>query len=299
MSFGAVTDDMAASGVTNNDSRPERLRGSTQLDDLGPRVASSIVLIALGLAVAVYGGPWIAGATGGAVVVMSYEWARMSEPRALPAAFAFCVLGTLGAVMAASWSHYSAAFVWMAVCGAGSALRRRSVSGVLETAGGVVYVGAPCVLFLLLRAHEPGGLKIILGLFSIVWAADAAAYFGGKLIGGPKLVPQLSPAKTWSGFASGAAAGMAAAMIFAVTIGGPVVRWCVIGFALALVGLLGDLFESLLKRRFGVKDASRVIPGHGGVLDRLDGLMATTVVTASTLALSPGLLPTLLGGGGR
>jgi phosphatidate cytidylyltransferase len=179
-----------------------------------------------------------------------------------------------------------------------SALRRRSLGGVLETAGGVLYIGTPCVLFLMLRAHEPGGLKIILALFAIVWAADAAAYFGGKLIGGPKLVPQLSPAKTWTGFASGAAAGMGAASIYAAVIGGPVAIWCAIGFVLALVGLLGDLFESLLKRRFGVKDASRVIPGHGGVLDRLDGLMAATVVTAAAIAVWPDLPMALFGGTG-
>jgi phosphatidate cytidylyltransferase len=289
---------MAALGVTSSNDRPDETQLPERLDDLGPRIASSVVLIALGLAVAVYGGPWIAGATGGAVVVMSYEWARMSEPRALRAAFAFCVIGTLGAVMAASWGHYTLAFIWMVACGAASALRRRSIGGVLETAGGVLYIGAPCVLFLSLRAQDPGGLKIILALFSIIWAADAAAYFGGKLIGGPKLIPQLSPAKTWAGFAAGALAGMGAAMIFATSIGGPVAAWCVIGFVVALVGLLGDLFESLLKRRFGVKDASRVIPGHGGVLDRLDGLMAATVLTATALACFPDGLPVLLGGVG-
>ncbi|MBT9445064.1 MAG: CDP-archaeol synthase [Hyphomonadaceae bacterium] len=289
---------MAASGVTNSEDRPEPSRLPSRLDDLGPRIASSIVLIVLGLTVAVHGGPWIAGATGGAAVVMSYEWARMSEPRALASAFVFCVIGALGAVMAASWGYYAHAFVWMAACGAGSALRRRSFSGVIETAGGIVYVGAPCVLFLALRAHDPGGLTIILGLFSIIWTADAAAYFGGKLIGGPKLVPQLSPAKTWSGFASGAAAGMAAAAVFGAAVGGALAPWCFVGFILALVGLLGDLFESLLKRRFGVKDASRIIPGHGGVLDRIDGLMAATVVTATVLTLSPDTLPALLGGVG-
>jgi phosphatidate cytidylyltransferase len=88
---------------------------------------------------------------------------------------------------------------------------------------------------------------------------------------------------------------MAAAAIFATVIQGPLEPWCLVGFVLALVGLLGDLFESLLKRRFGVKDASRLIPGHGGVLDRLDGLMAATVVAATALALSPDVLPMLLG----
>jgi phosphatidate cytidylyltransferase len=91
---------------------------------------------------------------------------------------------------------------------------------------------------------------------------------------------------------------MIAAIIFAVLIDGPIGAWWVIGFVLALVGLLGDLFESLLKRRFGVKDASRVIPGHGGVLDRLDGLMAATVLTAAAIAVFPSSVPVLFGGPG-
>lgn len=257
-------------------------------------MASALVLGVFGLAVTLVGGPWIAGATGAAVVIMSYEWTRMSEPNSLSAAFAFCVIGALGAVMAASWSQYPLAFAIMAGFGVASAVRRRTVAHALETAGGVIYIGAPCVLFLALRGHEPEGVKIILALFAIIWSADAAAYFGGKLIGGPKLVPNLSPAKTWSGFATGTLAGMAAAT-FANVIGGPMVLWALVGAALAFIGLCGDLFESLLKRRFGVKDASRVIPGHGGVLDRIDGLMAATVTTAGALALAPQFWLTLLG----
>lgn len=295
MNSNGANDGMAVLGVRNSVEAQTAHSPTPKLDDLGPRVASALVLAVAGLSVAVAGGPWIAGATGAAVVVMSYEWTRMSEPHSVRAAFAFCLVGALGAVMAASWGLYPLAFAWMTMCGAASALRRRTLANVLETAGGVIYVAAPCVLFLSLRAFQPGGLKIILGLFLIVWGADVAAYFGGKLIGGPKLVPNLSPAKTWSGFGAGTLAGMAAATGFAMVIGGPVVWWCAVGAVLAFIGLCGDLFESLLKRRFGVKDASRIIPGHGGVLDRIDGLMAATVVSAVALKLAPGLLPALLG----
>lgn len=280
--------------MTSNDAPPEKEQAS-RLDDLGPRVASGVVLAAIGLGVTSAGGPWIAGATGAAVVIMSYEWTRMSEPKSLSAAFAFCVLGALGAVMAASWGQYPLAFAIMAGFGVVSAIRRRTLVQALETAGGVFYIGAPCVLFLALREHEPAGATLIFALFAIIWSADAFAYFGGKLIGGPKLVPNLSPAKTWSGFAAGTLAGMVAAAAFGAWLGGPAATWAFVGAVLALIGLFGDLFESLLKRRFGVKDASRLIPGHGGVLDRIDGLMAATVTTSVVLALAPGIWPTLLG----
>lgn len=281
--------------MSSSEGAPRDPQAERRLDDLGPRVASGAVLAVFGLAVTIAGGPWIAGATGAAVVIMSYEWTRMSEPKSLSAAFAFCVVGALGAVMAASWGQYPLAFAIMVGCGIASATRRRGLAPALETAGGVIYIGAPCVLFLALREHQPDGALLILSLFAIIWSADAAAYFGGKLIGGPKLVPNLSPAKTWSGFASGTMAGMAAAAAVAVQIGGPAATWSFVGAVLALVGLFGDLFESLLKRRFGVKDASRVIPGHGGVLDRIDGLMAATVVTATVLAAAPGFWLVLLG----
>lgn len=290
-----ATGGSAVSGVTNREDASLRAATASRLDDLGPRVASGLVLAAFGLGVTIAGGPWIAGATGAAVVIMSYEWTRMSEPKSLSAAFAFCVIGALGAVMAASWGHYTLAFAVMAFFGIASAVRRRSLVQAIETAGGVFYIGAPCVLFLALRGHQPEGATLILALFAIIWSADAFAYFGGKLIGGPKLVPNLSPAKTWSGFASGTLAGMAAAAGFAAYIGGPPALWAFIGALLALIGLFGDLFESLVKRRFGVKDASRVIPGHGGVLDRIDGLMAATVTTAVALAVAPGLWLVLLG----
>jgi phosphatidate cytidylyltransferase len=175
-------------------------------------------------------------------------------------------------------------------------VRRRSLSGVLETAGGAIYVGAPAALFLWLRAREPGGFELIILLFASIWAADVAAYFAGRLIGGPKLMSWLSPQKTWAGLGAGIVCGTMAAAAAAVAFDAPVIVWGAAGAGLALVGLMGDLFESFLKRRFGVKDASHIIPGHGGVLDRLDGLMAATLFAAGLLGLSPGLLAALMGG---
>ena len=130
-----------------------------------------------------------------------------------------------------------------------------------------------------LRASPNYGLAAILWLFAVVWGADVAAYFAGRLIGGPKLWVRVSPGKTWSGAIVGALAGAACGLM----LGGGTNRidrlfW--LGLAAAIVSQLGDLFESALKRRFGVKDSSRLIPGHGGLMDRLDAFVAASLFAA-------------------
>lgn len=268
--------------------------------DLGARILSSLILIPAGLGAAWAGGPWLAAAAGAATVAMSYEWARMSESKALTPACLFALTGALGAVMFASWNRLDLGMIWLVLCGALSAVRRRSLSGVLETAGGLVYIGAPTAVFLWLRGRAPEGLETVLTLFAVIWSADVAAYFGGKMIGGPKIAEGLSPNKTWSGIVAGAlaggAAGVGCALIFKADPSFYPV-WFGIGLMLAFTGLMGDLFESFLKRRFGVKDASRIIPGHGGVLDRIDGLMAATLLVGAILAIWPGLSALLIGSG--
>jgi phosphatidate cytidylyltransferase len=297
---------IAAASVASGDPilrRPESAEahlGHGDWSDLGARIASGLVLAAAGLAAAWFGGPWLAGACGAAVVAMSYEWARMSEPEAIAPAFALALAGSLGAVMFASWLHLGYAAAWLAACAALSAARRRTLAGVLETAGGALYIGLPPSLFLWLRDRAPEGLETILALFAVIWAADIFAYFGGKLIGGPKVAEGLSPNKTWSGIIAGTIAGGLAGYgcghLFQV---GPDLRmaWLVVGGLIAITGLMGDLFESFLKRRFGVKDASRIIPGHGGVLDRIDSLMAATILAGAALAFGPEELSLLFGAG--
>lgn len=253
-----------------------------------------------GVSAAYFGGPWLAGACGAAVVAMSYEWARMSEPEATPAAFMFALAGSLGAVMFSSWQYLTYGFVWLVACAVLSATRRRSLTGVIETAGGAIYIGLPAALFVWLRDRAPEGLETILALFAIIWAADIFAYFGGKLIGGPKIGRGLSPNKTWSGIVSGVAAGAVVGWGCGTLFhAAPDYRmaWLAIGALIAFTGLMGDLFESFLKRRFGVKDASRLIPGHGGVLDRIDSLMAASLLVGAALAFGPRATALLFGSG--
>jgi phosphatidate cytidylyltransferase len=269
--------------------------------DLGPRIVSGLVLASGGLSAAWFGGPWLAAACAAAVVVMSYEWARMSEPDDVMPAYGFALAGSLGAVMFASWLMLGWGVAWLVACGLASALiRRRTLTGMLETAGGVIYVGLPVAIFLWLRDRAPEGLETILALFAIIWSADIFAYFGGKLIGGPKVAEGLSPKKTWSGIISGVVAGAIAGYACGVLYhAAPEFRlsWLAIGAMIAFTGLMGDLFESFLKRRFGVKDASRVIPGHGGVLDRIDGLMAASLLVGAALVFGPRATALLFGTG--
>jgi phosphatidate cytidylyltransferase len=212
----------------------------------------------------------------------------------------FVLAGSLGAVMFSSWQHLNYAVGWMAICAFASAARRRTLTGVIETAGGAIYIGLPAAVFLWLRDRAPEGLETILALFAIIWASDIFAYFGGKLVGGPKVAVGLSPNKTWSGIVAGTIAGAlvgyGCGYLFHVD-ASLRMAWLAIGAIIAFTGLMGDLFESFLKRRFGVKDASRLIPGHGGVLDRIDSLMAATLLVGAALAFGPSASSLLFGRG--
>ncbi|MFZ4122259.1 MAG: phosphatidate cytidylyltransferase [Caulobacterales bacterium] len=264
--------------------------------DLGPRVLSAAALIPAALWCAWAGGPWLAGATGAAVVIMSFEWARMSAPKRLGVSWALTFVGAFGGVVLASWGAMTWAWLWLFGWSLLSAVFAERGVGRLEQALGALYVGVPPALFLWLRSHDPGGVVVILGLFVIMWSADMAGYFAGRLIGGPRVAPAISPHKTWAGVLAGFFAGGLAGVGCGFAFGGPLLVWGTAGVTLAVVGLSGDLLESLVKRRFGVKDASRIIPGHGGMLDRLDGLITATLVTALALWAMPQLLILLLGG---
>lgn len=153
---------------------------------------------------------------------------------------------------------------------------------------GALYAGFPALSLIALR-DPPIGLWLVLFLFAVVWATDIAAYFSGRAIGGPKLWERVSPKKTWSGAIGGllaaALAGAAVAHFAGVPRLGPVL---LVAAGLSIASQAGDLLESALKRRFGVKDSGRIIPGHGGILDRVDGLVAAAVMAMIIAALHGG-----------
>jgi phosphatidate cytidylyltransferase len=155
-------------------------------------------------------------------------------------------------------------------------------------AAGVVYAGAMLVATLTLRADSAYGFAAIVAVFAVVWATDIAAYFIGRAVGGPKLMPRVSPSKTWSGAAGGTFAGVVAGIMIGKLFGlGNMLALGAVTLVLSVVSQAGDLLESAVKRHFKVKDSSGLIPGHGGLMDRLDGYV-TAVVAAAAIGVARG-----------
>lgn len=150
----------------------------------------------------------------------------------------------------------------------------------LWTMAGFVYAMVAAIASVLMRQDPGMGLVALLFVFFVVWASDIGGYFAGRAIGGAKLWPRVSPKKTWAGAIGGLLASMAVAACFGVFGVGRLLPLIAVGAGLAVVSQCGDLFESAVKRHFGVKDSSQIIPGHGGLMDRLDGFVAAIVVAA-------------------
>jgi phosphatidate cytidylyltransferase len=252
------------------------------LEDVWLRAASALVLVAAAVGALILGGPvfvlfWLFGA-----LAVHWEWQRLiGAPlpwfRLFGGGLALCAATALFRLgqseLAFLLLPLAAAFCAWA---AGPGFRRWA-------AAGVFYAGGLLMATIGLRAAPFFGSCAIGWLFAVVWGTDVCAYFGGRLIGGPKLWPRISPGKTWSGFAIGVFCG---AVLGAVTahlwpyVNAPI--WPVFGLGLAAAAMAqgGDLFESWVKRRFDVKDSSQLIPGHGGFMDRLDGFIAAAIFAA-------------------
>ncbi len=150
---------------------------------------------------------------------------------------------------------------------------------------GLIYAGVPAVSLIWLR-QQPDGFQLVIWTMGLVWATDILAYFAGRGIGGPKLWPAVSPNKTWAGLIGGMAGAAVFSALFGLVVGWPVPWWqlLLVGGLLALVAQGGDLFESWLKRRAGVKDSGKLLRSHGGIMDRVDGLVPVSVLVALWVA---------------
>jgi phosphatidate cytidylyltransferase len=255
------------------------------------RILSALVLAPLPIIAIWFGQPFLSILTVVAAVVMAWEWGRLCSGGATGRAASVLIGAVAISVLAASLSGFAAG-VLLASGGAvvvwRIALYDRANAPLWLTAGSL-WVALPCIILLWLAQSGSAGRGTLFWLFAVVWATDIGAYAVGRQIGGPLLAPRWSPRKTWAGLVGGvscaALAGWATAGVLGTTAVLPLV---LVSAGLAIVEQFGDLAESLAKRRFGVKDASGLIPGHGGLLDRLDGLLAVIPAVALLILFGGG-----------
>lgn len=257
-------------------SAPEKAGG--RRDGVLVRVLSAVVLAPLAIVFAYVGGwPFILFWTLAAIGVY-WEWSaeilQAARPLQIAGGVALVIAGGLALAGHPVWA--------IAAIGAGAAalavFRTREAAW---CAAGLLYAGVVLVGPMLLRRDPYYGALALFFLFAVVWMTDILAFYGGRTLGGPKLAPAVSPNKTWSGALVGAAGGTLAGVVIVLT-GSTMNPLAAAGLALlmSVVAQAGDLVESALKRRFGVKDSSRIIPGHGGLMDRLDGFLAAAGAAA-------------------
>jgi phosphatidate cytidylyltransferase len=257
-----------------------------------PRVASALVMAPVAILAA-----WLGGISFQLLIVlaggiMAWEWTRMCHRGALRrdgqilialVAAAIVVAVLAGPLPAIVLALADTVVIFILV-------RTEPQGEPAWTAAGALWITIPCILLVwLARMDGHAGHITVLWMFAVVWATDIGAYAAGRQIGGPRLAPRLSPRKTWSGLIGGivcaALVGWATARLLAISPGWPLV---LTSAALAIIEQFGDLAESTAKRRFNVKDSSGLIPGHGGLLDRLDGLLAVIPVVAIITLLDDG-----------
>ena len=248
--------------------------------DLALRAASAAVMVPVAIGAAVLGGwPFVVFWLIAALLVL-WEWAGLVARGARTRIVLAGGPGIVGATLALALGHVGA--------GLGIGLVGAALAALLAPAGrrlwggaGVAYAGAIVLAPVVLRADPAFGLTAILILFAVVWATDICAYFGGRLIGGPKLWPRVSPKKTWSGGIVGTLCGVGAALAVAGVARLPdLPAIALLAGLLSVASAAGDFGESAVKRRFDAKDASQLIPGHGGLMDRLDGFVVAVTLAA-------------------
>jgi phosphatidate cytidylyltransferase len=254
--------------------------------DLGVRTASAVVLVPVVLGAVWLGSFWFTGLIVALGILMATEWVRIAygnnKAQLLihEVAAASLIMGSLKLSLLALL--ILTVISWF--------LQRKDHFNIFKLLG-VFYIGLPILAFDVLRSDAAAGFLAVVWCMIIVWSADIMAYFFGRIIGGPKLAPRISPKKTWAGMFGGIAG--AALASWAVSYFGEINVWplALVAALFAILEQGGDIFESAFKRQFGVKDSGTLIPGHGGVLDRVDGLITVVTIAAIVGFLHNSLRP--------
>jgi phosphatidate cytidylyltransferase len=243
--------------------------------ELKLRIISAIVLAAVVLTATWVGG-WAFSLVAAVIApLVYYEWStitRLAEQNFKANAFGWLIVLLVAADIVVGGGELSMPLLCGGLVTAALLVLFGRVSWWFP--GGILYAGLSGISLAAIRGDNQAGFVATLFIFAVVWGTDILAYFVGRAIGGPKLAPRISPGKTWSGAIGGTVAGVAASGLLTLGVFSRLSLWTMaLAFLLSVASQVGDLFESFIKRRFGVKDSSHLIPGHGGVMDRVDGLV--------------------------
>ncbi len=258
---------------------------------LRARILSALVMLPAAVAAVIAGSPYFELLAMLAALAMAWEWARICNDGRLGLHGYLHLAIMVLAIAAAGLKSFDLSLVILATGSAAVlyAARVESVERASWAAAGVLAVGLPVVALIWIEGASGAGWQAVMWLFGAVWATDIGAYCFGRWIGGARMAPRISPGKTWAGLAGGAACAAAWSVLWGWHLEAPSLLWLgIAGILAALIAQAGDLGVSVVKRRFGVKDASGLIPGHGGVLDRVDGLMGSAPVLALALFAAEG-----------
>lgn len=281
MNFIAVNGDMA---------QPAAKRS---LSEAGVRTISALVLAPFVLAATYVGTPLFELLVAAAALAMSWEWSRMCNAGRFEAAGGVFAATVLLALALGATGGYDIAVVVLGTGAIATAITARAAGAGHPgwSTVGVIAVGVCCLALIWLRTAPVAGMAAIFWLLGTIWVTDIGAYVTGRLLGGPKLAPRISPNKTWAGLLGGVVCAALWGAAWGALTGAGMAGAIVISAITAVVAQAGDLGVSAVKRRFGVKDASRLIPGHGGMLDRVDGFLLTApaIVGLAVITVRGGL----------
>ncbi len=262
----------------------QRPRLPSMLRDLAPRAVSAAVLGTVAILATWAGQLSFAALVLVVGLLMSWEWSRMVRGGGQDGLLMLHLATTLLAAVLCVLGHPHYGLLAILIGAVAMYWVAPQPNAGLSSLG-VAYVGLPVMAMIWLRGTDGLGAWAICFIFAIVWTTDTFAYFCGRMIGGPKLCPAISPGKTWSGTIGGLLSAAVAGALFAYLLPRPApVELALIGLLLSVVAQIGDLAESALKRMFAVKNSSDLIPGHGGFMDRMDGAVTAACVAAVVAA---------------